>query len=354
MKLMKSKPTENQKKTRSEADSQDLQTAFVELRNWLFKILILLISAFWVLGLIIRLTVKDSAGLISTLVFYMSPLILLSLGAITIFLLSCWVRWYRIALIWLLLALMTSGWCWSTQFPKNHYHLSLHEKELPSLKVLFWNIGDRLWGMENVLTELRDVDADLIGMVEAGPASDKMKRIWKESFPNHPFQFVKNGFVLLSRVPISNQFSGTLTEMGKYEQLTVMLNQSSSKSMSVFLVDIKSNILKSRKAALEKLADQVAEIDNHPVLVLGDFNTPSDSVHFRPLRKSLRNAFESSGSGYMATWPLPVPVLDLDGVWMNDHCVPVTAENRWTWVSDHRPVVTQFYLKTLKKNKSAN
>ena len=346
---MKSKPIENQIKIQSEAADQDVQTGSKGFRNWLFKLIILFISAFWVLALIIRLTVRDSAGVVLTLVFYMSPLILMSLGAVTVFLLSWCVRWHRISLIWLMLALITGGWCWNTQFQKNDFRLALKDEKMPGMRVLFWNIGDRLWGMNSVLDELRVVDADLIGLVEAGADSAKMKRFWKDSFPGYPFQIVKNGFVLLSRFPISKLHSGTLTEMGKYERLDLKLNQAPAGSMSIFLVDIKSDIMKSRKAALEKLADQVSAINEYPILVLGDFNTPSNSVHFRPLRKWLKNSIEIAGDGYMATWPLPLPVLDLDSIWVNDLCVVVTSENRWTWVSDHRPVVTEVFLETFKK-----
>jgi len=328
---------------------RELETSSNGLKFGLIKLIILLISAPWVLALIIRLSVQDSAGVFLTLVYYMSPLILLSMGAATVFLLAWYIRWYRISLIWLMLALITGSWCWNAQFQKNDFSLAFKNENPPVIQIHFWNIGDRLWGMETVLDELRVVDADLIGLVEAGADSDKMKLFWKKSFPDHPFQVVKNGFVFLSRIPISNQEPGTLTEMGKYERLDLSLNHTPAGGMSVFLVDIRSDILKSRKAALTKLAEQVSALNDQPILVLGDFNTPSDSVHFRPLRKWLKNSMEIAGDGYMATWPLPLPVLDLDSIWVNDLFVTISSENRWTWVSDHRPVLTKVFLKTPKK-----
>jgi len=51
----------------------------------------------------------------------------------------------------------------------------------------------------------------------------------------------------------------------------------------------------------------------------------------------------------MATWPLPLPVLDLDSIWLNDRIAAVVSENRWTWVSDHRPVVTEILVKSPKQ-----
>tara|TARA_R110002095_G_scaffold114178_1_gene99731 strand:+ start:908 stop:1924 length:1017 start_codon:yes stop_codon:yes gene_type:complete len=336
---IKSKSSENQTSTQ--------QTG---LRFWLPKLFILCFSAFWVLALMIRLTVRDSGGVVPTLVFYTTPLILLSLGATLVFVLAWSTHWYRISLVWFLLSLLTGIWCWNSQFRSNVLHPAAQAQNRPDLRVLFWNIGDRLWGMDVVLEELKTIDADLIGLVEAGTDSADMKQFWQDSFPDHPFQVVKNGFVFLSRIPVSNQNSGTLTEMGRFERVDLKWGQEPGGGIAVCLVDIKSDIFRSRKKALLELATQVSQIPDQPILVLGDFNTPSDSDHFRPLRKLLKNTFEIAGDGYMATWPLPLPVLDLDSIWVNDHVTAVDSRNRWTWTSDHRPVVTDIIVKSLKQD----
>lgn len=346
---MKSKQSEKGMKRESDGADQDLQASLMGLRSWLLKLFILTLSVVWGLALMIRLTVRDSGGVVPTLVFYMSPLILLSLGATMVCVLSLYIRWHRISLIWLVLAVVTGSWCWSSQFQGNELQSTGNENKQSEMRVLFWNIGDRIWGMERVLDELRTVDADLIGLVEAGADSAEMKQFWQTSFPDHPFQVVKNGFVFLSRIPVSHHQSGTLTQMGIFERLSLTLDREPGAELSVYLVDINSDVMKSRKGALLALAKQVSEFNNQPILVLGDFNTPSDSVHFRPLRKYLRNSFEIAGDGYMATWPLPVPVLDLDSIWLNDRLAAVVSENRWTWVSDHRPIVTEIVVKSLKQ-----
>lgn len=351
---MKSDQSTNSARTPSGASAQNSRAHSVPLRFWLLKPFILILSAGWVLAVMIRLTVRDAEGLVPSLVFYLSPLILLSLGAASVFILSWYVRWYQIALVWLLLTLVSGSWCWNSQFQRHHTTSGILEGNPTELRVQFWNIGDRIWGMDRVLDELKAVDADLIGLVEAGADSEKMKLFWKESFPEHPYQFVKEGLVFLSRVPISSQSSGVLAKMGKYERFDLILPQSSQVKMSVYLVDIKSTILRSRKSALQELANRVSETDDRPLLVLGDFNTPSDSVHFKPVRRTLKNSFEVAGNGYMPTWPLPLPVLDLDGIWANQFIKVLSAENRWTWVSDHRPVVTQVEMESRPIDRGAS
>ncbi|MCA9007212.1 MAG: endonuclease/exonuclease/phosphatase family protein [Planctomycetaceae bacterium] len=313
---------------------------------WLMKVLVLLISVFWCLAISIRFTVRDSSSEISTLIFYMSPLILLSLGAFVLFILSWKIHWWRIAVIWFLLSILTGIGCWKTQFRSETKENRVTKQTQTMKRVLFWNIGDRLWGMEHVINEIRQLDPDLIGMVEAGADSDEMKQFWKQTFPDHPYQVVQNGFAFLSRMPIEETSAGRLEDMGHYLRFRLQPEQSGSQSPCVFLVDIYSKVLKSRKEALDELADQASRLNQQPVLVLGDFNTPGDSVHFEPLRKHFHNSLEVAGDGYLATWPLPVPVLDLDGIWTNEFIELYRAENRWTWVSDHRPVFIEMAFKS--------
>ncbi|HBL47753.1 MAG TPA: hypothetical protein DDZ90_30645 [Planctomycetaceae bacterium] len=327
------------------ADSQDhlkepssrprLRTS---IHIWLLKASVLLISVFWCLAISIRFTIRDSSSAIAALIFYMSPLILLSLGAFVLCILTWRVHWRRIAVIWFLLSIMTGIWCWKTQFLSNINEIRTAGHDQTVTRALFWNIGDRIWGMEHVINELQQLDPDLIGLVEAGADSAEMKQFWKQSFPDHSYQVVQNGFVFLSRLPIAEISAGRLADMGHYLNLQLASDRPDIRAPDVFLVDINSNVLKSRRAALNELAVQVSSLNQQPVLLLGDFNTPADSVHFDPLRKTLQNSLEVAGDGYLATWPLPVPVLDLDGIWVNRFIKLHRAENRWTWVSDHRPV----------------
>jgi endonuclease/exonuclease/phosphatase family metal-dependent hydrolase len=72
-----------------------------------------------------------------------------------------------------------------------------------------------------------------------------------------------------------------------------------------------------------------------PKLVLGDFNTPGDSVWFVGLRRNYSEVLETAGSGLLATWPFPVPLLGLDHIWVSSGLVPRCAGKRSGWRSDH-------------------
>jgi len=134
---MKSKQSGNRIKQESDVADQNLQTSLRGLRFWLLKLFILTLSVVWGLALMIRLTVRDSGGVVPTLVFYMSPLILLSLGATMVCILSLYIRWHRISLIWLVLAAITGSWCWSSQFQGNELQPNTNQNKRPEMRVLF-------------------------------------------------------------------------------------------------------------------------------------------------------------------------------------------------------------------------
>lgn len=70
-----------------------------------------------------------------------------------------------------------------------------------------------------------------------------------------------------------------------------------------FILIIKSNPFISRDPALAELATRLSWIGQKPFIVLGDFNTPPDSVHFEPMRRLAKRAFERFGSGYAPSGP---------------------------------------------------
>lgn len=347
---MNSERSQNQLNRAQDAGDQTRIRIPPRRGEWMLKPLTIVLSIGWVLAVIVRLTVRDSGGTVSTLIYYISPLILLSAGAVLISVLTIWIRWYRLALIWLCLSLLTGVWCQQKQF-QNHVIVSQSpDTELFPLRVLFWNIGDRVWDVENMVREVKRVDADLVAFVEAESYTEGDQEFWKTTFPEYPCQESQAGFLLLSRLPCASRGSGSLGRMGRYLKVSLIPDERQTRHndipvrMTACLVDINSDVLRSRQEALQKLADQVAKTGRQPVLILGDFNTPVDSVHFQPLRKLCRNTFEEAGIGYNATWPLPLPVLNLDGIWVNPFFRVKSCENLWTWYSDHRPVVADLLL----------
>ena len=89
------------------------------------------------------------------------------------------------------------------------------------------------------------------------------------------------------------------------------------------------------------MASQYAD---HPTIIVGDFNTPVDSVFLNPIRQTYRHAFEVAGTGYLATWPIPAPVIAIDHCWVSKHIDVTACRIKWALHSDHRPIVTDLSI----------
>lgn len=142
--------------------------------------------------------------------------------------------------------------------------------------------------------------------------------------------------VLLARGAVIAKAMGDLGRGGKYGHYEVHL---AGRTLDVLLVDIASNPFRSRREAMARLVDLIDRLADRPLIVMGDFNTPVDSVFVAPLAERLANAFEACGNGYNVTWPVPIPVLSLDQVWASPQVKLGACELPWTLRSDHRPVV---------------
>ena len=108
--------------------------------------------------------------------------------------------------------------------------------------------------------------------------------------------------------------------------------------LTVLLVDITPNPFFSRQKAFEQLLPMIDALQDRPLLVMGDFNTPTDSVWIGKLRQRLTNAFEEKGNGFSETWPMPLPVLAIDHVWVNDRIKVAACSQEGSVHSDHQMV----------------
>jgi endonuclease/exonuclease/phosphatase (EEP) superfamily protein YafD len=205
--------------------------------------------------------------------------------------------------------------------------------------LFFWNIASKLVTPKTV-AQLRNSQADVMGMVEAGDWQGTSE--WYASeFPGYHFAHFRRALVIGSRTPILSHTSGGLGGFGKYALVKTTIG---TDVVTILLVDVESNPFRSRRPAFDALARLIAAQGDEPLVVMGDFNTPGDSTLFEPLRESFQDAFETAGNGLISTWPVPVPVLTLDHIWLSRHLDVHQARHGWSATSDHRPVVAKVFV----------
>lgn len=285
-----------------------------------------------ILAILLRLTWKDSLADLAPF-FYATPLPLIWSGlAVTGFLFFA-LRKTRPALIFGLGAVFC--WVWWQQASGE---AAVKDTPASAVRVVFWNTARLKAGWSPVAEHIQELSAPVMGFVEAGPDAPTDRLQWDQAFPQHERVFFGNGMVLLVQGKVIQTTQGKLGTACYYGRADLEIK---GETVTVFLVDINSSPFFCRERPLATLNDVTSQAESGTVLVMGDFNTPVDSVHLRGLREDFHNALEVAGSGTCETWPTPFPVLAIDQIWVNRKAVLQRAGQDWSIHSDHRAVIAE-------------
>jgi endonuclease/exonuclease/phosphatase (EEP) superfamily protein YafD len=281
-----------------------------------------------VAGIAVRLTVRDRLPGLSTL-FYATPLPLIAAGL----LFAAAVPGRREFRLGCLSAGLACGlWWWSVGWSAG----GLAGSE-SAVRVAYWNVARGRGGYDAVAEELRRLDADVLALGEAVPDTPEMADFWRAALPGRVVVRFGGGLVAAVRGEVADCDSGPLADGGRYGRCRVTVR---GRTFTLVAVDLASDPWRSRRPALEALDGLLAGVDG-PAVVMGDFNTPADSAHFAPLRRRFDHAFETAGDGPMLTWPVPLPVLALDHIWVDRRLTVGRCRLGWSWLSDHRSVTVE-------------
>lgn len=216
-----------------------------------------------------------------------------------------------------------------------------HQSPKDRIRIVFWNTARGALGFEGLFDNLKDIDADIIALVEAGKDDEDYASLWQKTFPNFSLSNSFEEILLLSQETIQNENYFRPGPSSICKHLTLEIH---GQRLHVFIVDICSDLSISRKKALGSLVKEIEKFQDEPIIIMGDFNTPMDSLAFESLKKNFSNAFESAGSGYASTWPVPLPVIQIDHVWINKKVHIYNCKHGWSSYSDHRPIVFEISL----------
>ena len=286
-------------------------------------------------GLGVRLSIRDSIDA-TGIVYYATPwpvlaaTVMLMAGGLRLRNHSRWTR--PVATVGLI---SLASWLFLS------YSTSSTPRLTPSaLTCLSWNTDHGRAGWSRIAQAIRSEPVDLVCLVEAGPTEPAHERFWQAAFPDHATGNLGSGILVLVRDGTIRQVgSGSIDGNARFRQFDVSCR---GERLTVLVVDVRSTPWVSRRSALEKLVRLIKPLGDQPVLITGDFNTPSDSACFDTWRTPLKNAWEAAGNGFRPTWPVPLPMLDLDQCWGNRHVDFVRCRGGWSSWSDHRPLITTF------------
>ena len=202
---------------------------------------------------------------------------------------------------------------------------------------MVWNAGGVSYYSNEALDGLLEEEADIIGIVEAGRLGDLIEQqALPTSADAYNALYLGGNIAVLARGDIQAPFFDWTGDRDRLAACTVVL---SNQAIRVALVDFESNPFHWRGDAFTHLKSDLLDLDPPPDIVMGDFNTPPGSAWFNALREHHNLAFEEAGSGFLCTWPNPVPILGLDHIWLRKPGEVGSCRILTQPTSDHRPVM---------------
>lgn len=278
----------------------------------------------------LRLTIADRAPLLSAIYYATPPAILTCIAACLV--IYNWIRNKptRSVRLWIFAWVFWASWICLTEY--KFYPQIVDDSDQ---QVLLWNLRNGQSGWDGVLQRLGEISPSIAVIIEGGRQPER----FETEFPEYEITPLHAGMAILARGQISEvEYQEFANRRGKYLSAWV---QASGHGYRIVAIDLDSDPLLSRRELIQAVADLAAQHAHEPLLIAGDFNTPRDSVHFRLLRRHAKHTWEAAGVGYGNTWPYPLPVLQLDHIWFNEHVQVSNCEHLSSLHSDHRIVLTR-------------
>lgn len=286
------------------------------------------LAALWLVGAVFR-----DRCLVTAFCFYVPPLVMVLVGTVwlsTQWRRPCGVRWWVVFSITVvaLVKIAVVDFSWRGSYGRRSR----------SIRVVHWNIGHAWFGTDAVLKVLQQDNADVVLLSEC-PDDPAFEAMAETLMPNAHLRH-QSSMMLISRFPLADV---PVPELPDGAAWAVRLGSRKLGAFDLAAVDLISTPWISRQKRLAILTRWVGEHDRRlPLLVLGDFNTPRDSIHFEPLREYLAHAYEQRGNRqWPYTWPFPLPVYSVDHAWFSRLRL-YNYELHGSLRSDHRRQVLDF------------
>jgi len=203
-------------------------------------------------------------------------------------------------------------------------------------RFVYWNVAGPRERLAGAIARAHSFDADFLAIGEAASESEDELAQWRRAFDGYTVLRLRGEMLIATRALVRLTRYGSLRRKGRYNIVELELR---GQPLRVLVVDFDADATRSRRDAFEALREVTDANTDQPLIVMGDFNTPTDSPHFEMLRGTLRDAWPMAGCGLSETWPVPVPMLRLDHVWISASLRPSAFRMDWSLLSDHRAQV---------------
>lgn len=279
--------------------------------------------------LIVHFIIKDRFFPLSIL-FYASPLPIII--GITLFLVVLFFkrRNYRTVL---LVTSIVLGCIWFN----NYYFFTTTEPQQNTSKVLFWNLAKKNQLPLSYISEKANIyQPEILTFVEVTTATLSNLDSLKKALPNYNFKILKGAMLVASTGNIEVVSVAYEDNSHKANLLKV---QTDSNTFQFIITDLTASLLVNKQKPMTFLSNfaKVNSVD----FIVGDFNTPYESVFFSMLSTDF-TSFHGYTNGFSSTWPLGMPLLEIDHFWLSHKHEPIQLYKFYNKASDHALLISEF------------
>lgn len=279
-----------------------------------------------VFGILLQLWLKDR-HLLWTLFFYAMPKPCLALLAAGLALFSK----QRGRLMAGLSCLAITAWWLSASYRRGPEILPsvAARKADDEVTMLYWNLARPAALDEEMIALMKTWQPDMAAFVEPGKNVETLLAEYEKQLPAYHAAWMPRGILWLTRVPSRYRDRGKLDGIGAYARFDV---DGLGPTFPVVVADVHPGY--PRKAQLQEVLTH--SLDRRDAILVGDFNTPLESVFFEDYHAKFQNALEAAGSGFKETWPIGLPLLSIDHFWIGPDWQILQAQKIWDLSgSDH-------------------
>ena len=222
------------------------------------------------------------------------------------------------------------------------------EKELgESFRLMNFNVLSSNRRHDDVITYLREKDADFVFLLEASPEWEPALKKLSDLYPHqkHEIQAGNFGIALLSKTPFQKVEVAEYTPLIASIDALVLVGDKRVRLIGTHpYPPINAKVCRLRNAHMQRLAESIAkETGATKTIVAGDFNMTPWSPHFVDFLSASQLEDSAKGRGVMPTWyALPlfsfgVPIDHIcvsEGIHIGDRGVgpDLGSDHRAVWV----------------------
>lgn len=221
----------------------------------------------------------------------------------------------------------------------SHYFGSAHKESSSANNshILFWNVAQsQPLPTDIIIKHIKQHNPEIVALGEAFHVSQNDIEIFEAACPEYQFRILYGTMLIAVKGVVNDVHYEADAEVYRLNYITATINQ---KPVYIMFVDIFADPLLNKEIPLGIIHEFSKK---NPVdMLIGDFNTPYESIFFKEYKTNF-NSFHPYSIGMTYTWPIPMPVIEIDQIWLAKSYQPLKLQKFCYKNSDHKLLIAEY------------